>query len=351
MTAVKSSHAEPEFSARASGENIDIKDIFRCLSALAVPDGSMSSKNDHIRSSMEADAQAWAAKDVKDLWPKLRAKDAATARARFAAIYESLGGMKGRDFDLTAKRLSSTLASLNEEARVAPKSAGFVGVVNRLLAARFGVEGKAGESASPNADESAAKAYRIGLAAIELASIMDLSWEPKGKAPTPEERERKRGNDKLRGFINQSTLESLLLRMASDRYRKGGPDESSIASKESFGFIKASMDRLRALAIAGSIEQINGVRDSIAKQKAGDERGLGGYIAAHGAKAKTLFDAAPAPGLSFEEYEALSAERSALAKPPNVSGKLGAMRAAAGKDAQAARADAAVAGNCKRGES
>lgn len=332
LTAVKSSHAEPEFSARAAGENIDIKDIFRCLSALAVPDGSMSSKNDHIRSSLEADAQAWAAKDVKDLWPKLRAKDAATARARFAAIYESLGGIKGRDFDLTAKRLSSTLASLNEEGRLGPKSAGFVGVVNKLLASRFGVAQKAAESPSSNPDESAAKAYRIGLAAIELASIMDLSWEPKGKSPTPEERDRKGGNDKLRGFINQSTLESLLLRMASDRYRKGGPDESSIASKETFGFIKASMDRLRSLAMAGSIEQINGVRDSIAKQKASDELGIGGYIAAHGDKAKTLFDAAPTPGLSFDQYEALSAERSALAKTPNVGGKLGAKRAAAGQE-------------------
>lgn len=350
LTAVKSSHAEPEFSARAAGENIDIKDIFRCLSALAVPDGSMSSKNDHARSAVESDAQAWAAKDVKDLWPKLRAKDAAAARARFVAIYESLGGLKGRDFDLTAKRLSSTLAALNEDARLAPKSAGFVGVVNKLLAARFGLVKKAAERAAGNQDESAAKAYRIGLAAIELSSIMDLSWEPKGKSPTPEERDRKGGNEKLRGFINQSTLESLLLRMASDRYRKGGPDESSIASEQMFGFIRESMDRLRSLAMAGSIEQINGVRDSIAKQKVSDERGLGGYIAAQGDRAKTLFDAAPTPGLSFDQYQELSDERSALAKAASVAGKLEAKRAAAQKAGQRGRAPKRERAQGERGD-
>lgn len=326
MTGVKSAHAEMGVSARDSSRNIELKKIFRALSALALPHGSLDMREEATKADL-ANAPAWADRDVALIFPHLRGEARQGAKERFVAIYESLGKLKSRDFDMTEDRLQKTLDAI--AGRESPEAAAkartglkrFSAVVGSMLESRFGFKAK-------GASEKDRRAYAMGIAALEISEELDLSWAPP-KNPSAEDLRKAEGNQRLEKALSSSTLESVMLRMAADQFREGA-ESLALGGEAILARIRAAMERMRERALGGQedgtppeedfaqkasgpgkkpwvpekgITQINKVRDNVSTAKKGDELGLGGYIAEERARAGTLFDMIPMEGPSYEELK------------------------------------------------
>jgi hypothetical protein len=337
LTGIKSAHANVGFSARDLSLNVDVKKIFRALTAIANPEKSFAARLPSTRDRDTEAALAYAEQDVKDMFPLLKGEERAQVKAKFVAFYESQSGLKGRDFDLTSDRLIKTLDHIAAGAgkkRVHGKA--FVDVINTVLSKRFNVQAKACLS-----DEHAKNAYLLGLSAIEISQVLNLNWAPTTVADDGSEQrrmddERINGNASLAKKMTQSTLDSVVLRLAVDRYREGAGEDLSMASSSMVKLMEETMDRLRARAYLpgqDGIVQVNRTRDAVAAdiknhveqvkaakvaeqshgRKTKDKDALvskikelekpRGFIKEHQRDVATIYDAISLPGDSFSLVE------------------------------------------------